>query len=215
LASRIASSIALQDATAVRGALVTIEGIDGSGKSTLCAGLRAELGERIVLLREPGGVELGERIRALVKDPALSIDPIAETLLFAAARAQLVTERLAPLLDAGATIVLDRFVDSSLAYQGAGRDIGVDQVAAINRLATGGVRPDLTILLRVAPEIAAARMAGDDRMEGSGRRFFEKVATAYDDLAAAEPERFLVIDAGAPPHEVLSQALSALEDLPT
>src|SRR3954465_2673847 len=131
--------------------LVTIEGLDGAGKTTLAAGLAERL-RGAVLLREPGGVELSERIRDLVKDPALTVGPRAEALLYAAARAQLVEERVGPLLEAGTWALLDRFVHSSLAYQGEGRRLGVDAVAAINAFATGGLRPDLVLLLKVDPE---------------------------------------------------------------
>src|SRR5689334_8731995 len=120
----------------MRGRLITIEGLDGAGKTTLADGLLAALradGRDVELLREPGGVVLSERIRALVKDPALEVDPRAEALLYAAARAQLVAERVEPLLSAGTWVLLDRFVDSSLAYQGAGRGLGIDAVRAVNR----------------------------------------------------------------------------------
>src|SRR6185369_2146712 len=127
--------------------LVTIEGLDGAGKTTLASALAQRLGA--TLLREPGGVEASERIRALVKDPALTIGPRAEALLYAAARAQLVDERLRPALERGELVLLDRFVDSSLAYQGAGRELGVDEVRAINAFGTGGLVPDRTLLLRV------------------------------------------------------------------
>src|SRR6476661_2873815 len=135
----------------MRGRLITIEGLDGAGKSTLAEGVAAALRERgvaVELLREPGGVVLSERIRALVADPALTVDPRAEALLFAAARAQLVAERLKPLLDSGTTVLLDRFVDSSLAYQGGGRELGVEAIRALNAFGTGGVTPDRTLLLR-------------------------------------------------------------------
>src|SRR6476620_10673785 len=138
----------------MRGRLITIEGLDGAGKSTLAEGGAAALRDRgvaVELLREPGGVVLSERIRALVKDPSLTVDPRAEALLYAAARAQLVAERLEPLLAAGTWVLLDRFVDSSLAYQGAGRGLGVAAVAAINELATGGLQADRTLLLRLDP----------------------------------------------------------------
>src|SRR4051794_10997676 len=135
--------------------LVTIEGLDGAGKTTLAAGLAERL-PQAVLLREPGGVEASERVRALVKDPALQIGARAEALLYAAARAQLVEERLAPELQAGRLVLLDRFVDSSLAYQGAGRELGVEQVAAINAFATGGLRPHRTPLLRLDPPAGGA-----------------------------------------------------------
>src|SRR3954462_1438604 len=136
--------------------LVTIEGLDGAGKTTLATGLAAALPDA-VLLREPGGVAAAERVRALGKDPALTIGARAEALLYAAARAQLVDERLLPELERGALVLLDRFVDSSLAYQGAGRELGVDAVRAINAFATGGLAPTLTLLLRVDPAAGRAR----------------------------------------------------------
>ncbi len=187
-----------------------MEGLDGAGKSTLVAGLARALDA--IVLREPGGVELSERIRALVADPALHVDPRAEALLFAAARAQLVAERLRPLLDSGATVVLDRFVDSSLAYQGGGRGLGVREVRDLNRFATGGLVPDRTLLLRIDPSAGLARIAGReaDRLESAGLGFFEAIARAYDELAAAEPERFVVLDASQPPERVLADALQAL-----
>lgn len=197
----------------MRGRLITIEGLDGSGKTTLCQGLAAALPEAR-LLREPGGVELSERIRALVKDPALEVDPRAEALLYAAARAQLVATLVAPLLEAGTTVLLDRFVDSSLAYQGAGRGLGVEAVRAINDFGTGGLAPDLTLLLRIDPAVGRARQSdrgeAPDRLELAGAAFFDAVARAYDELAAAEPERFRVLDAGAVPHVVLAAALAAI-----
>ena len=192
--------------------LITIEGIDGAGKSTLAAALADRLGA--TLLREPGGVELSERIRDLVKDPALTVDPRAEALLYAAARAQLVAERLRPLLDAGETVLLDRFVDSSLAYQGAARELGVDQVLAINEFGTGGLTPDATLLLRIDPRTGRSRQGTrgeeQDRLEREPDTFFERIAAAYDDLAAREPDRITVLDATLPPDRVLADALSAL-----
>ena len=138
-----------------RGRLITVEGLDGAGKTTLVDGLARALralGQDVELLREPGGVVLSERIRALVKDPALAVDPRAEALLYAAARAQLVAERLEPLLAGGRWVLLDRFVDSSLAYQGAGRGLGVDDVRRLNAFATGD--------LRARPHAAAAHRPG-------------------------------------------------------
>jgi len=197
----------------VRGRLITIEGLDGAGKTTLCQGLAAALpGAR--LLREPGGVELSERIRALVKDPALDVDPRAEALLYAAARAQLVASLVRPLLDDGVTVLLDRFVDSSLAYQGAGRGLGVEAVRAINDFGTGGLAPDVTLLLRIDPAAGRARQAdrgeAPDRLELEDAAFFDAIARAYDELAAAAPERFRVLDAGAAPDAVLAAALEAI-----
>jgi dTMP kinase len=200
--------------------LITIEGLDGAGKTTLAAGLVAALRERGIdahALREPGGVVLAERIRAVVKDPELRVGARAEALLYAAARAQLVEEALRPLLDAGAWVVLDRFLDSSLAYQGAGRALGIDAVRAINLFGTGGLQPDRTLLLRIDPVQGRARQAGrgeaPDRLEREADAFFRTIATAYDELAAAEPERIRVLDATLPPAAVLSGALDAMADL--
>jgi dTMP kinase len=200
-----------------RGRLITVEGIDGAGKTTLVghlAGALAERGRDVLVLREPGGVDLSERIRALVKDPAIAIHPRAEALLYAAARAQLVAEELEPLLAGGRWVLLDRFVDSSLAYQGAGRGLGVEAVDQLNRFATGGLTPDRTLLLRIDPAAGRARMAGRpedaDRLEREEQAFFERVAGAYDALAADDPGRFAVIDAGRSPAAVLADCLAAL-----
>ncbi|HEX2412331.1 MAG TPA: dTMP kinase [Solirubrobacteraceae bacterium] len=195
--------------------LITIEGLDGAGKTTLIAGLARALeerGEAVLVLREPGGVEVSERIRDLLADPGLEIDPRAEALLYAAARAQLVAEELRPLLEQGTTVLLDRFVDSSLAYQGAGRGLGVKEIRALNAFGTGGLEPDRTLLLRIDPAAGLARIADRpaDRLEQAGDEFFATVARAYDELAAAEPERFAVIDAAQPPDAVLRDALDAV-----
>jgi len=202
------------------GRLITIEGLDGAGKTTLAGALAAALAERgvdVEVLREPGGVELSERIRTLVKDPALRVDPRAEALLYAAARAQLVAERVAPLLDAGRWVLLDRFVDSSLAYQGSGRGLGVEAVRAINDFGTGGLRPDRTLLLRVDARTRDARQAergeAPDRLEREDGSFFAAIGAAYDALAAAEPERVRVLDASEPPEDVAAAAVRALGDL--
>lgn len=202
------------------GKLIAIEGLDGAGKTTLAESLARELaarGERVELLREPGGVPAAERIRELVKDPALPLGAAAEALLYAAARAQLVQERVRPILEGGSVVLLDRFVDSSLAYQGAGRELGTERVRAINELATGGLGADLTLLLRVSGATRRARCAGRaeprDRLEGEDEAFFARVEAAYEDLARAEPERFCAIDAERPPAEVLARALAAVEAL--
>jgi dTMP kinase len=202
------------------GRLITIEGLDGAGKSTLAHALGREIAARghpVELLREPGGVDVSERIRALVQDPALSVSPRAEALLYAAARAQLVEERLEPLLQRNAIVLLDRFVDSSLAYQGAGRALGVGQVRAINQFATGLLEPDRTLLLRISPAAGRARAQeralGADRLERESEGFFARIAEAYDDLARAEPGRIRSIDASQPPERVLGDALAAIADL--
>jgi dTMP kinase len=203
-----------------RGRLLTVEGLDGAGKTTLVARLSTALHERgrpVFVLREPGGVEVSERVRAIVKDPELHIDGRAEALLYAAARAQLVAEELRPLLERGDWVLLDRFVDSSLAYQGAGRELGVEQVRALNAFATGGLAPDRTLLLRIDPHQGLARLVGRaevaDRLEQEHHSFFAAVAAAYDALAAAEPERIAVIDAAQDPEAVLADALAAVAPL--
>jgi dTMP kinase len=171
----------------------------------------------VVVLREPGGVALAERLREVVKDPDATIPPRAEALIYAAARAALVEDALTPHLAAGTWVLLDRFVDSSLAYQGGGRDLGVEDVRAINRFATGDVVPDRTVLLRIAPAAGRARQAGrgeePDRLEREDERFFTVIADTYDALAAAEPERFRVVDASPPADDVARAVLAAVDDL--
>jgi dTMP kinase len=215
-----ASAARLYGASVTSGTLITIEGLDGAGKSTLAHGLIRELAQRslpVELLREPGGVALSEQLRSLVKDPTLSVAPRTEALLYAAARAQLVHERLQPLLDRGAFVLLDRFVDSSLAYQGAGRALGVEQIRAINLFATSSLTPQRTLLLRISPAVGRARQQEraeqPDRLELEGEQFFAAIAAAYDQLARAEPERIRVIDASQPAQQVLNDALDAIGDL--
>lgn len=189
-----------------RGRLITLEGIDGAGKSTLAVGITAAL-PQLVLLREPGGVAAAERLRDLVKDPDVELGARAEALVFAAARAQLVSELLEPLLAAGSDVLLDRFVDSSLAYQGAGRGLGVNEIAQLNEFATGGLTPDLTLYVRVPTEVGAGRRGGGDRLEQSGEAFFAATAAAYEQLAAQHPERIKVLDGTQAPEQVLSDGL--------
>lgn len=158
-----------------------------------------------------------ERIRELVKDPALNVSARAEALLYAAARAQLVEEALEPLLSAGAWVLLDRFVDSSLAYQGAGRQLGVEAVRAINRLATGDLRPDRTLLLTLEPSVgrSRSRSRGEpvDRLEAEDETFFGRIAEGYARLSAEEPERIRVLDASLSIEQVRDAALAELADL--
>jgi dTMP kinase len=194
--------------------LISVEGVDGAGKTTLVAGLAAALEDRgpVVVLREPGGAAVSERIRDVLADPALQIDPRAEALLYAAARAQLVAEQLRPLLEAGTIVVLDRFVDSSLAYQGAARGLGVDAIRALNEFGTDGLKPDRTLLLRVDPALARDRIVDRtaDRLEREDPAFFAAIAAGYEALAAAEPDHIVVIDAAQSPEAVLADALAAL-----
>jgi dTMP kinase len=179
----------------VPGLFVTIEGIDRSGKSTQAGRLAEALGDEALLVREPGGTPAGERIRDLLKDPAIELDPRSEALLFAAARAELVTAVIKPALANNKVVVSDRYLDSSLAYQGHARGLGEAEVRRINEWATAGLEPDLTILLRIDPQDAAARAGEADRFEDEGLDLQRRVADAYERLATANPQRWKAIDA--------------------
>jgi len=176
---------------------VSFEGLDGCGKTTqarLLARALEEAGVEVVLTREPGGTPLGEQIRDLVLHGD-HVAPWAEAALYAAARAQHVEELIRPALARGATVVCDRYVDSSVAYQGAGRELGVEEVLALNLTAVGGLLPDLTFLVEIDVDAALARI-GDkgDRIERAEAEFWPRVAEAYRALAARFPERYVVID---------------------
>ena len=192
---------------------ISFEGLDGSGKTTQARLLREHLereGHDVVATREPGGTPLGERVRKLLLHGA-EISGLAEAALFAAARAELVERVVRPALERGATVVCDRFVDSSLAYQGIARGLGVDEVLALNMTATGGLLPDRTFLLLVDPDETALRMGGSrDRIERSGREFRARVDEAYGELAERFPERIVAIDGGRPVEEVASAVRDAL-----
>ncbi len=193
------------------GLFVTFEGIDRSGKTTQARLLAAALGPEALAVREPGGTEAGERIRAILKDPAVELSPRAEALLFAAARAELVEQVIRPALEQGRVVVSDRFLDSSLAYQGGARGLGIDEVGRINRFALGGLRPDLTLLLDLDPDAAAARAGEADRFEDEGAALQRRVLDAYEELVAAEPERWRRIDASRAPENVHADVLAAVE----
>ena len=192
------------------GLFVTFEGIDRSGKTTQARMLLEALGDQAVGVREPGGTPAGERLRAVLKDPEVELSPAAEALLFAAARAELVAQVIAPALESGRIVVSDRFLDSSLAYQGAARGLGVEEVERINRFATGGLEPDLTLLLELDTAAAAARGAEEDRFESEGARLQQAVGDAYAQMAAAAPNRWRRIAADRPPEAVHADVLAAV-----
>jgi dTMP kinase len=198
---------------------ITLEGIDRSGKTTQAGRLVRALGGDALLLREPGGTEMGERVRTLLKDPGLELDPTAELLLFCAARAELCARLLAPAREAGRDVVCDRFIDSTAAYQGIARGLGLEEVERLNALVVGPCVPDLTILLRIDPEIALGRGQqrlaagepdGSDRFEGEGVAFQRAVAGAYDELAARHPERIVVVEADGAPGDVHARVLETV-----
>jgi dTMP kinase len=192
---------------------ITLEGIDRSGKTTQADLLARALGPETLLLREPGGTEAGERIRELLKDPAVRLDPGAELLLFNAARAQLVIEVVGPALERGRDVVCDRFVDSTVAYQGVARGLGVEPVEQLTALVVGSCVPDLTVLLRIDPERAFHRQAEiDDRFEAEGLEFQREVAEAYDELARRHPDRVVVVDGGRSPEDVHAEVLRAVRE---
>src|SRR5919201_1581503 len=194
------------------GLFVTFEGIDRSGKTTQARMLCEALGDEALAVREPGGTEVGERLRELLKDPALVVAPETEALLFAAARAELVAQVIRPALERDKVVVSDRFLDSSLAYQGIARGLGVDDVEQINRFATGGLLPDLTILLSIDPARAAERAGQLDRFEDEGDSLQKAVFDAYRELAAADTARWLIVDGDRPSGEVHADVLQAVED---
>ncbi|HEX3427523.1 MAG TPA: dTMP kinase [Candidatus Limnocylindrales bacterium] len=192
-----------------RGQLITIEGPEGSGKTTQAARLEAFLegrGLSVLLTREPGGTALGERIRDLLLDPGTSrIDPLADAFLFNAARHQLVVEVIEPALAVGTTVVCARFADSTRAYQGYGSGLPLEDLEQLETVATGGLRPDLTILLDVPVEVGLARKAPHDqtRFETAyDLAFHRRVRDGFLAMAVAEPARFVVVDATAPPDDV-------------
>ncbi len=193
------------------GLFVTFEGIDRSGKTTQARMLCEALGKDAHAVREPGGTAVGERVRELVKDPSVEVGPEAEALLFAAARAELVARVIAPALADGRVVVSDRYLDSSLAYQGGARGLGVDEVERINRFATGGLVPDLTFLLEIDPAAAAERVGESDRFEDEGSSLQQAVLEAYERLVAADPGRWRRIDATRAPSEVHAQVMAAVD----
>lgn len=193
---------------------ITLEGLDGSGKTTQATLLGARLGAdgvEVVLTREPGGTPLGEEIRNLVLHGG-DVAPWAEAALYAASRAQHVEQVIRPALARGVTVICDRYVDSSVAYQGIARGLGLDRVLELNLAAVEGLMPDLTILLEIGSEDAAARMAGErDRIEREDDGFHARVAGAYRQLAARFPDRYLVLEGTLPAQDLAERIAAAVE----
>lgn len=192
------------------GRLIVLEGGEGSGKSTQAVELARRLGA--VLTREPGGTLTGERIRAVILDPALThVHPRTETLLFLAARAQHAAELIRPALEAGRDVVCDRYSGSTLAYEGYGRGLDVDRLAELSQWASDGLEPDRVILLRVPPVVAKERLGlrgGQDRMERSDEAFFDRVAAGFDRLASSDPS-WRVVDGEGTVEEVAARVFAA------
>ena len=189
---------------------VSLEGVDGSGKTTQARLLADALGPETLLIREPGGTEAAERVRELLADRSVELDPMAELLLFCAARADLVARVIRPALEAGRDVVSDRFSDSTVAYQGTARELGAGRVITLTDTATDGLWPDLTLVLRVDPEAGLARAEGDDRFESEGLEFQRRVAQAYEEIAIVASDRVVVIDGEGTVEEVHERVMESV-----
>ena len=194
---------------------ITIEGSDGSGKSTLIGRMEAHLralGARFQLTREPGGTQVAEEIREILLKPGRKLSPVSELLLFEAARAEHVSGFIRPTLAAGTSVVCDRFTHSSLAYQGIARGLGQDVVAGLNRLATGGLEPDAVIWLKLDPKVAWQRIESrggeKSRLDAETMDFHQRVFEAFKELVDEQPEQFIVLDAALTPDEVFRSLLT-------
>jgi dTMP kinase len=199
----------------MRGVFITMEGGEGVGKSTqgcLLADRLRSLGATVIEAREPGGTPVGDRIRDLVLDPAVSMSPATELLLYEASRAEHVAAVIEPALERGDVVLCDRFYDSSTAYQAFGRGLDLDLICALNATATGGLRPDITVYLALPVEDAMPRAThgGADRLEAESREFHGRVVDGFEAIAAGEPERVLRIDAHGSVEEVWARVWAAV-----
>lgn len=203
------------------GFFITLEGGDGSGKTTVLGRVAAYLQNRSIayrITREPGGIEIAEKIRSIILDPAhTAMDARTEALLYAASRSQHLAEVVEPALKEGLTVLCDRFVDSSLVYQGHARGLGIEEVWSINRFAIGNRMPDLTLYLDVDPEVGLSRIAANqerevNRLDLESLAFHQKVREGYQLLVKANPERIVVLDANRPIHLVEQDIVRTLEE---
>ena len=190
---------------------VTFEGIDRSGKTTQARLLADALGDEALLVREPGGTPAAERIREIVKDTEVELSPIAETLLFGAARADLLDRVVRPALEDGKTVISDRYIDSTVAYQGGARGLGIERIEELNEWIAGGLWPDVTFLLDVPSDVARLRGGEADRFEREGEELQRAVAAAYDRLAERHAHRYVRIDSAQPKRQVHEQVMAELE----
>jgi dTMP kinase len=193
----------------MKGFYLALEGGEGAGKTTVAARLAERFGAEgwaTLMVREPGGTGIGDRIRELLLDTEAMV-PWAEALLFAAQRAQLAAEVIGPALAEGRLVISDRSYYSSLAYQGAGRDLGIPAVRAVNEAGLGGVVPDLVVVLAVEPEVGLARQEVVDRIGGEGGGFQQRVAAGYRVIAAAEPDRVVMVEAGTTIDSVVEEVV--------
>lgn len=206
----------------MKGKFISFEGPDGAGKSTVMKKvleqLEPELKPQYLVTREPGGSKIAEKIRKLILDPENDqMSARTEALLYASSRSQLIQEVIKPALNSGILVFSDRFVDSSLAYQGAGRELGISEVAAINRFATKGISPDLTLFFDIAPEKGLARIKkvrpdDEDRLEREKLAFHQRVYAGYQEIIKRYPERIVVIKADRPVEEVTEEAIATIKN---
>lgn len=192
---------------------IAFEGIEGAGKSTVCARVADHIrakGDEVLVVREPGGTDVGERIRDILLGNGDAPTPLAEAALFAASRAQLIESRVRPALTSGSWVLSDRTAYSSLAYQAFGRELGLERIRAINDIAIGGLWPGTVVLLRVDTGHGLKRQAVGDRIGDETVEFHERVAEGFDSLAAHEPERFIVVDASRGIDEVVRDVIGRL-----
>lgn len=194
---------------------VSLEGVDGSGKSTQARLLAEALGRDTLLIREPGGTGAAERIRELLADPEFEVDPFAELLLFSAARVDLIARVIRPAVESGRDVVADRYADSSVAYQGGARGLGMSHVLSLTDTVIDGLWPDLTVLLWVDPEVGLGRADGSDRFESEGLELQRAVATAYDEIAKIASDRVVVVDGDGSVEEVHERVMGAVRRRPS